>query len=119
MKGRARWKDDYTIEMNPAVPFQKTEGISNMVDETIDKPVLITRQADEASWVDYFKSLAEKLADSEELTRYAIAAIKDSVTGPGPDTPGESIAKVFEAHMRTRTELFKHMTHFISNINRE
>ena len=65
-------------------------------------------------WVEYFKALAERLADNEGLTRTAIEAIKDSRTElPGPDRPAESIATIMQSHLAFRSELFKALMEFV------
>jgi len=69
--------------------------------------------AETTPWVEYFKALAERLADNESLTRFAIEAIKDSPTGPGPDTPAASIAKIMQSHLTFRSELFKALMEFV------
>jgi hypothetical protein len=65
-------------------------------------------------WVEHFKLLTEKLTESEDLVRYAIDAIKQSSSDHREDRPGEGIAKVFESHMRTRSELTRNLMEFVN-----
>ncbi len=69
--------------------------------------------AETTPWVEYFKALSERLADNESLTRFAIEAIKLTATGPGPDCPAESIARIIKSHLEFRAELFKALMEFV------
>lgn len=103
-KGRAAWLDEQTIRLQPDPPCEMR------ADEHMTNNNMTQNE-----WVDYFKTLVEKVILNDTVALRAIDAMESVDSGPG-DTPGLAISEIVKANHTLKSETLWTLSQFIAQM---